>query len=138
VIRHEDWQRAEVVDYRQYHLKPPTNGAWSMGNMFLSTARTSTSAWSSASRRHAKSRGRRSCQIQRPLGNSSPSYFRAIPRTCTRVSARIDTPSSAPSRCSFALCTWPNSGKVPVPAETPWAFLPHPPQSSPLPASAAR
>jgi len=26
VIRHEDGQRAEVVDYRQYHLKPPPRG----------------------------------------------------------------------------------------------------------------
>lgn len=31
VIRHEDWERAERIDYRQYHLKPPPPGyEWRM------------------------------------------------------------------------------------------------------------
>lgn len=40
-IRHEDWERAEHVDYREHHLKPPPSGyEWRMvdGNYVLANS----------------------------------------------------------------------------------------------------
>jgi Ni/Co efflux regulator RcnB len=42
-MRHEDWDRGERVDYRQYHLRRPPNGyEWRMvdGNYVLAAVAT--------------------------------------------------------------------------------------------------